>query len=357
MQPAYSFSAASGPLPAAVAEQVAEACRPGFGSILGLPFTSPDFHRLQAETEACLRRLLAIPDDFHVLFMAGGASVQFALLPLNLLDGQGHAAYVDSGHWARRAIAEARRFGRIEAIPAAALGTGAFPLDQATYCHLTSNETADGLQWHDWPALPAPLAADMSSDFLTRPVDWQRVAVAYAGTQKSIGTPGLTVVIARAALLRGAQPGTPGVMDYLAQARAASRLCTPPVFPIFVAHRMLHWIESRGGIPAMARRLALRHARVEAALDAAGGLYRQRHPRTWRSRVTTCFHLPDAALTGAFIESAEAAGLHHLRGHPEIGGIRISLYNGLDDGAVDALSGFLGRFAERHADTGLAACR
>lgn len=345
----FSFSAAAAPLPAEIADAVAEACRPRPASILSLPFTAPAFQHIQAETEACLRRLLAIPDAFRVLFLAGGASAQFALLPLNLLGEAGRALYVDTGHWSRRALVEAARYG---AVAVAARGAGRIPavegwaLDpRAAYCHITSNETADGLQYGDIPALALPLVADMSSDFLTRALDFSRLALVYAGTQKTIGIPGLTVVIVHERLLGRAAPATPRVMNYAAQAEAQSRLCTPPVFPIFVAHLMLHWIEAQGGVAAMAGALAQRSAAVYAALDDSDGVYRPAVEAPFRSRVNPCFRLVDVDTTERFLRAAEAAGLRDLRGHPEVGGVRVSLYNGISDRAVEALLAFLHAFA------------
>lgn len=370
-RPGFSFSAAAGPLPTVVADEVAEACRPGPGSILSLPFTTSAYRSLQAETEACLRRLLAIPDEFVVLFMAGGASTQFALVPMNLYgaDTGTRAVYIDSGHWSRRAIAEARRHCPVHVCALAALtaawGGGGVPetaaaqtrvgmsvLEDAVgyrpaYVHVTPNETADGLQFARLPVTQAPLVADLTSELLTRAIDWQRLDVGYAGTQKTIGTPGLTLVIIRRSLLGHARAGTPRVMDYGAQAEAESRLCTPPVLPVFVAHRMLHWIEAAGGVAAMAVRLAHRHALVTAAMAAGEdvGLYRWSAPSAWRSQVNPCFQLPDEETARRFFAAADATDLHDLGGHPERGGVRLSLYNGLADDAVAALAGLLSGFA------------
>lgn len=370
-RPGFSFSAAAGPLPTVVADEVAEACRPGSGSILSLPFTTSAYRSLQAETEACLRRLLAIPDEFVVLFMAGGASTQFALVPMNLYgaDTGTRAVYIDSGHWSRRAIAEARRHCPVHVCALAALtaawGGGGVPetaaaqtrvgmsvLEDAVgyrpaYVHVTPNETADGLQFARLPVTQAPLVADLTSELLTRAIDWQRLDVGYAGTQKTIGTPGLTLVIIRRSLLGHARAGTPRVMDYGAQAEAESRLCTPPVLPVFVAHRMLHWIEAAGGVAAMAVRLAHRHALVTAAMAAGEdvGLYRWSAPSAWRSQVNPCFQLPDEETARRFFAAADATDLHDLGGHPERGGVRLSLYNGLADDAVAALAGLLSGFA------------
>ena len=350
----YSFSAAAGPLPPAVTEEVAGACRAwcGGGSILSLPFTTAAYRQLQDETEACLRRLLAIPAQFRVLFMHGGASTQFAAVPLNLMGARGRACYVDTGHWSRRALREAMRYGQVRIaasgateVPAAA----AWRVDPAAaYCHITTNETADGLQFPELPAIAVPLVADMTSDLLTRPLDFSRLALAYAGTQKTVGVPGLAVVIAREDLLGHARPDTPRVLDYTAQAAAASRLNTPPVFPVFVAHRMLHWIEGAGGVGAMATAAARRSAAVHAAIDGSGGFYRMDIAAGFRSRVNPCFRLADEALTERFFDEAERSGLRDLRGHPQVGGIRVSLYNGLPENAVAALVAFLDAFRRAH---------
>lgn len=356
--PGFSFSAAAGPLPPEVAADVADACRPGAASILSLPFTSPAFRRLQEEAEACLRRLLAIPDRFRVLFLAGGASAQFALLPLNLLGPARHASYVDSGCWSRRAIAEARRYAEVS-IAARVLGAvpdvAVWQVERrAAYCHVTSNETADGLQLRDFPALPVPLVADMTSDFMTRPLDFTRLSLVYAGAQKTIGTPGLTLVIVDERLLGRARPETPRVMDYAAQAAAGSRLCTPPVFPVFVAHRMLHWIEAQGGVAAMAGAARRRSDAVYAALTEGEGTYTIPVDAAHRSHVNPCFRLADEAETEHFLHAAEVVGLHDLRGHPQVGGVRVSLYTGVADAAVDALVAFLRAFARGHSGLGAA---
>lgn len=338
----HNFTAAAGPLPMAVAAEVAAACRDwrGQGSVLGLSFVSEAFRELQFETEARLRRLLVVPDDYRVLFMAGGASAQFSLLPLNLLAGRG-AVYIDSGHWSRRAAAEAGRYGPVTVVA----GDGEWPLEAAAYCHLTSNETADGRQYKDFPALPVPLAADMTSDFLTRPIDFGCLALVYAGLQKTIGVPGVTVVIVRAELLGRAHPATPRVMDYAAQAAAASRLNTPPVFAIFVAHAMLGWIERQGGVTAMAKAAARRSRELYRLIDASGGFYRCRIEPAQRSPINLCFSLADAGLTEGFLAAAEGRGYGGLRGHPEVGGLRISLYNGTPEAAVAGLAEFMGDFA------------
>ncbi len=343
----YSFSAAAGPLPASVAATVAEACRDwqGGGSILGLSFVSDRFKALQEETGNALRQLLAVPKDFHILFLSGGASAQFAALPLNLMAGK-VATYIDSGHWSRRARDEAARYGPVQTLPLAALANYADPecLTRDAYWHVTSNETANGLQLRDFPALPVPLAADMTSDFLTRPIDFKRLALVYAGTQKSIGVPGLTVVIVRDELLGRAAPTTPRVLNYTTQAAAHCRVNTPPVFAIFVLHTMLDWIATRGGIAAMAAATRRRSAAVYQAVDNNLHLRATITP-ILRSHTNPCFSLANSDNAPHFLGAAQAAGLDDLNGHPEVGGIRVSLYNGLPEAAVTALTAFLHAYA------------
>lgn len=347
--PRHSFAAAAGPLPDPVARQVAAACRGGAEgpSILGLSFVSERYKTLQRDTEAALRRLLGIPEVFRVLFLSGGATAQFAAVPLNLLAG-GRAVYVESGHWSRRAREEAGRYGVAIALAADVVaewaGWRAGP--PPAYCHLTSNETADGVQFSDYPAVPVPLAVDMTSDFLTRRIDFDRVALAYAGTQKSIGVSGLTLVIVREDLLGRALPATPRVLDYARQAECDSRVNTPPVFAVFVLKAMLDWIEAQGGVSAMADNARRRSGAVYWAVDDNPAL-RAFVPPERRSRINPCFHLADPGDTAHFLAAAAAAGLDDLQGHPALGGIRASLYNGLSEAAVTALVGFLDAYAPR----------
>src|SRR5574337_657258 len=231
---AFNFSAAAGPLPAPVIQEVAAACHDwrGQGSALSLPFTSDAFAALLAETH-------------DILFLQGGASAHFGLVPLNLLGDKREAAYLESGHWSRRASTEGSRHCEVRIVRDARALADPAPL---AYLHVTSNETADGVQLRDLPQTPVPLVADMTSDFLTRSVDWSRVGLAYAAMQKSIGVAGLTLLVLRRDFLGRARPGIPPVFDYTAQAAAGSRLNTPPVFAILVAHAMLSWIAARGGV-------------------------------------------------------------------------------------------------------------
>lgn len=340
---ACDFSAAAGPLPAPVVARVADACRDwrGLGPVPGLPFTSDAFAELMAHTRRLLRDPLGIPESHELLFLQGGASAQFALVPLNLLGAATGAAYVESGHWSRRAIAQARRHGAVEVVSHAEQ-----PFDaRAAYLHLTSNETADGLQWRDWPAARVPLVVDMTSDFLTRRIDWSRVGLAYAAMQKAIGVAGLTVVVVRRSLLGRSRADLPPVFDYTAQSAAGSRLNTPPVFAIFVAHAVLGWMAAAGGVAALEHATERRSARVYEVLDRCEAVYRVTVPAAQRSRNSLCFGMRTADDNERCISAAQACGLFGLRGHAQAGGLRAAIYAGTSDAAVDRLCEFLADFA------------
>lgn len=354
----FDFSAAAGPLPPPVAHEVAEACRDwrGQGSVLSLPFTSDAFAELMTRTRARLVDLLAIPDSHDVLFLQGGASAQFGLVPLNLLGAARAAAYVESGHWSRRAIGEARRYCDVHIIDgdaalasgdAACEASGADAASAVAYLHLTSNETADGLQFRDWPRTTLPLVVDMTSDLLTRRIDWPRIGLAYAALQKAIGVPGLTVVVVRRDLFGRARADLPRVFDYTAQSAAGSRLNTPPVFAIFVAHAMLGWIAESGGLGALESAIARRSARVYRVLDEAA-IYRAAVPVAHRSRTSICFGVGGADGNERCIAAAHDRGIVGLRGHPQAGGLRAAIYPGTGEDAVDRLCEFLTDFRRRH---------
>ena len=258
----YNFAAGPAMLPAEVLTQIREEMpdwRGSGSSILEQPFTSAAFKGLMEEVEADLRTLLSIPRSYRVLFLQGGASAQFGLLPLNLLHPRQSADYLESGHWARRAISEARRHARVNVIAsAAAQSFTALPSFEqwrsspdAGYCHITSNETGNGLQLRDFPQLAVPLVADMTSDFLTRPIPVDRFGLIYASAQKNLGIAGLCVVIVHQNLLRRPPRHLPAAFSYAVQAEQQSRFNTPPTFALYVAGLMLRWIRQNGGLPAM----------------------------------------------------------------------------------------------------------
>lgn len=357
----FNFASGPGVMPATVLAQAQrELCDwNGVGfSLLELPFTGEEFKGVLRRARDALRALLAVPDHYRILFMHGGASAQFSLLPLNLLGGAGRADYLESGYWSRRAAEEARRYGTVNiAGSSSATAFDRVPLQQelrldpgAAYCHYTSNETANGVQFHQVPDSGAvPLVADMTSDFLSRPLDISRFGMVYASSQKNIGAAGFTVVIVREDLLGRAHPATPTLFDYRMQAEAGSLLNTPVTFAIYLAGLVFQWLVEQGGVAAMERRSLARSAQLYQAVDSSAGFYRCPVQPGHRSRMNVCFTLADSTLTPLFLAEAARHGLVNLKGHLMLGGIRASLYNAMPDEGVNALTAFMRAFAKQHA--------
>lgn len=351
---ALSFASAQPAMPASVTEAFGRDITEWRGtglSVLSLPFTGKEFQALQDEADRSLRTLLGIPDHYRVLFLQGGASAHFSLLAMNLAGGEEHAAYVETGHWSRRAMSEAGRWRHIET---AACGDGlSLPSPDCwrispdtAYCHYTSNESAEGLQFHLDPCIgDVPLVADMSADLLTRPIDAERFGLIYASGQKSLGAAGLTIVIVREDLLGRARSPIPAPFDYTRQASQKSRVNTPPTIAIAIAACMLNWIASQGGLGAMANHNRRKAERLYSAID--GAFYRSPVGVADRSLVSIRFHLQSPALEEDFLRVAEQNGLLHLKGHPAVGGIRASLYNTVTEEAVAALTAFMADFRAR----------
>jgi phosphoserine aminotransferase len=325
-------------------------------SVWELPFTGSEFKEIAAAARADLRDLLAVPPHYKLLFMHGGASAQFSLVPMNLLRGKTSADYVETGHWARKAINEARRYCRVNV---AASGAGRhftrLPSRRtwklradAAFCHLTSNETADGLEYHWIPDTGAvPLVADMTSSFLSRPIDISRYGLIYAGAQKNIGPAGLTVVIVREDLIGAALAATPSVFDYKVQADSDGRFNTPLTYGIYLAGLVFEWLKARGGLAAMAEASRRKAAKLYAAIDASD-FYHCPVAVPDRSRMNVCFGLVEPALVATFSSEAARNGLVNLVGHGAVGGLRASLYNAMPEDGVDALIAFMDDFARAH---------
>ena len=355
----YNFAAGPGVMPREVlleAQRELLDCRRSGMSILEMPFTGAEFQNIADQARRDLRELLELPPHYHVLFLPGGASTQFSLLPMNLLPPDGRADYVDTGHWSRKAIAEARRYVSVNvAASGAQHGYRRLPcrrywqLDpQAGYCHITSNETADGLAYHRLPdTRGVPLVADMTSDFLSRPLDVERFGVIYAGAQKNVGPAGLTLVIIRDDLLRTAWPACPAALSYRVQVDSDNRFNTPPIQAIYLAGLVFRWLRSQGGLKAMAARNRRKSEALYSYIDASD-FYACDRQVADRSRMNVCFHLAVPTLTAEFVEQARCQGLLNLQGHPAVGGLRASLYNTWPDAGVDALIAFMETFAARH---------
>ena len=351
----WNFSAGPAVLPEVVLQRAQDELLDWHGSgmsVMEMSHRGPEFMAIAAKAEADLRTLLGIPADYHVLFLQGGAQAQNAFVPLNLLPAGGTADYVDTGHWAERSIAEARRYGRVNVAASSAdrRHTCVPPRESwqltpgAAYVHVTTNETIGGVEYHWVPDVgDVPLVADMSSHILSRPVDVARYGLIYAGAQKNIGPAGLTVVIVRKDLCGHARPECPSVFDYAAQAKAESMLNTPSTFAIYMAGLVFEWLLGQGGMPAIERANRAKAERLYAAIDASG-FYRNPVQPADRSRMNVPFFLPDPALDKPFLEGAQARGLIQLKGHRAVGGMRASLYNAMPLAGVEALCAYLDEF-------------
>lgn len=357
----YNFSPGPAVLPEPVLAEVQRdlMALPGVGaSILEISHRSKAFDNIIQQAEINLRTLLAIPDDYAVLFLQGGASAQFSLLPLNLLGETDHADYVETGYWSRKCIAEAQHFCTANvAASSAPTGFDRIPDPRhwrvstgAAYTHITSNETADGVEYPWTPVrLRTPLVADMTSSFLTRPLDVASFGLIYASAQKNIGPAGLTIVIVHRDLLDRDRPETPAVFSYQRQAQAGSMLNTPPTFAVYVAGLVFQWIGARGGLAAMEEGSLRKSAVLYQAIDRSADFYRCPVLPEFRSRVNVCFRLADESITERFVEEARAEGLLNLKGHSRVGGLRASLYNAMPEAGVDALVAFMAEFRGRHS--------
>lgn len=357
-----NFSGGPGALPESVLWQLQEAIIsvPGVGlSVLGISHRSDWFAQVVAETEANIRALLGLDQQYHVLLLQGGATQQFSMVPMMLLRGKNQAAdYLHTGYWSGKALPEARREGPVRVLWSGAEdGFHRLPSDgelpynrEAPYLHYVSNETVEGLQFHRTLGRDdVPRICDMSSDFLSRPCEAERFALIYAHAQKNIGPAGVTVVLVRDQLLKDNPVDLPAFLDYRTHAQAHSNFNTPPVLAIYVVMLVTRWLlNDIGGLEKMA---AINRAKAEVlygALDRSEGFYRGRAALPDRSLMNVSFNLPTTDLDRKFIETAAQAGFSGLGGHRAIGGIRASIYNALTLTAAEALANFMDDF-RRHA--------
>ncbi|MEO6926932.1 MAG: 3-phosphoserine/phosphohydroxythreonine transaminase [Rhodanobacter sp.] len=360
MSRVWNFSAGPAALPPAVLERARDELLDWNGSgasVMEQSHRGKRFIAMAAQAEADLRALLAVPDDYAVLFLQGGATQQFAQIPMNLAAEGDHADYVDSGHWSAKAISEAAPYVKVN-VAASARDDDyrrlppreGWRLDpQAAYVHYTPNETIHGVEFHDIPDVgPVPLVADMSSNILSEPVDVSRFGLIYAGAQKNIGPSGLVVMIIRRDLLQ--RPGRPmaRIFRYAEHAANNSMLNTPNTWGWYLAGLTFQWLLALGGLGMMAEQNRAKAECLYQAIDGSGGYYRNPIELDARSRMNVPFTLHDNALDAAFVQESEAAGLLALKGHKAVGGMRASLYNAVSMEAVQALTGFMRDFAQRH---------
>ncbi|HEX9124022.1 MAG TPA: 3-phosphoserine/phosphohydroxythreonine transaminase [Actinomycetota bacterium] len=359
----WNFSAGPAALPLTVLGEIrAELpALPGAGvSVFEISHRSRRFEDIIGEAEHNLRELLGIPVGYRVLFAQGGASLQFSMVPMNLLRGAGApAAYVVTGSWGTRAVAEARKEGEATvAWDGADIGFTSVPdlrgldgIADGAYLHVTSNETIQGVEFPaDFePQDGPPLVCDASSDLLSRTVQVERYGLLYAGAQKNAGPAGVTLVVIRDDLLERVPDGLPAMLDYRTYARSGSMYNTPPVFAIYVLMLVTRWLrDDIGGLEQMHERNRGKAALLYGALDASDGFYRGHALPEARSLMNVTFRLPTEELETAFVEGARDHGLVELKGHRSVGGIRASIYNAMPLEGVEALRAFMDEFRAAH---------
>ena len=355
----YNFSSGPAVLPLPVLEEAQRdlVALPGIGmSVLEISHRSTAFEAIMQGAEANLRRLAGIPESYAVLFLQGGASLQFSMVPMNLLTPGTTADYVLTGSWSEKAAKEGRRVGTVNI--AATTKADAFSriphqselelTAGAAYVHITSNNTIEGTSWHTLPDVgTAPLVSDSSSDLLSRPIDVSRYGLIYAGAQKNLGPAGLTVVILRKDLVERSSDDLHTMLNYKAHVEHHSLYNTPPVFAIYVLGLVTKWILDRGGLDAMRQANEWKSAKLYAEIDRSG-FYRGTAERESRSVMNVTFRLHREDLGRRFVAEATAAGLDGLAGHRSVGGIRASLYNAFPEEGVDALVQFMREFEQRN---------
>ena len=360
MRTVYNFNAGPAMLPPPVLEQVQAELRDFQGrgmSIMEMSHRSKEFEAVNANAEATFKRLLGVGDGYRVIFVQGGASTQFAMLPMNFLPPGATADYLVTGAWGEKAYEEAAALGKAHV--AASNKTEGYRRvprpdeivlsPESAYVHLTSNETIQGVQWHTFPDVGGrPLVADMSSDILSRPFDAGTFSLLYAGAQKNLGPSGVTAVLLRESWLARANKAAPTMLRYATHVKNNSLYNTPPSFGVYVLGLVLQWIEKAGGLPAMAERNGRKAGVVYEAIDRSGGYYRGHAAPESRSQMNVTFRLPDEAKEKQFLAEAQAAGMVGLAGHRSVGGVRASLYNAVSPEACQVLASFMNDFARNN---------
>lgn len=355
----FNFAAGPATLPLEVLEQARSELLDWQGSgmsVMEVSHRSKPFVAVAEKAEADLRELMAIPANYKVLFLQGGATGQFTAIPQNLATSDSVVDYLNTGAWSKKAISEAKRFCKVNVladeaasnystVPAAESIT---PTAGAAYLHYTPNETIGGVEF---PYIPetgnVPLVADMSSTILSRPIDVARFGLIYAGAQKNIGPSGLVLVIVRDDLIGNARAGTPPIWDYAAMAKEGSMLNTPPTFGIYMAGLIFSWLKRQGGLAVIGERNRIKAQKLYAAIDHSN-YYRSPVARECRSWMNVPFTIPNSELEKTFSVEAAKAGLANLEGHRSVGGMRASIYNAMPVEGVDALIAFMGDFQRRY---------
>jgi phosphoserine aminotransferase len=352
----FNFSAGPAMLPAEVLARAGDEMLDWRGSgmsVMEMSHRGAEFMSIAAEAEADLRSLLSIPTNYKVLFLQGGATLQFAQVPMNLLRGKGKADYILTGEWSKKAVKEAKNY--CDVAIAASSEDRSFTYapknwklrPDAAYVHYCSNETIGGVEYHAIPKADIPLVADASSHFLSRPLDVSKFGLIYAGAQKNAGPAGLTIVIVREDLIGQAAKGTPTVMDYKLQADADSMLNTPATYSLYIAGLVFKWLKQLGGLGAIEKTNIEKSKLLYDYLDQSK-FFRNPVAKEDRSRMNVPFTLKDSSLDGAFLKGAEERRMLQLKGHRSVGGMRASIYNAMPLEGIQRLVDYMREFEARH---------
>lgn len=354
----FNFSAGPAMLPEAVLRQAQEELPNWHGagaSIMEMSHRGKEFVSVATEAEKDLRELLGVPNNYKVLFLQGGATTQFATIPMNILREKTQADYVLTGAWGKKAISDAKKYCKVNVVASSEADNFTTIPDfnswslspEAAYVHYTPNETIGGVEFHWVPETgDVPLVADFSSTILSRPIDVSRFGIIYAGAQKNIGPAGLTLVIVRDDLMGHALPITPSAYDYAKQAEADSMLNTPPTYAWYIAGLVFKWLKGQGGLAGMAKTNERKAKKLYAAIDGSG-FYRNPVEKASRSWMNVPFILANPDLDKEFLAGAAKAGLMTLEGHRSVGGMRASIYNAMPEAGVDALIHYMADFEKR----------
>jgi phosphoserine aminotransferase len=356
----HNFCAGPCTLPLAVLEEVASELvdfRGSGMSLIEMSHRSAEYEDVHDEALELFRTCYGVPEDRTVLFLQGGATLQFAVVPMNLLKEGEPAGYVRSGTWGKGALADAAAWGEAYAAwDGEPFSFARMPTPReidvragTRYVHVTSNETIEGIRIGEFPSLDVPLVADMSSDYLSRPIPWDRFELVYGGAQKNLGPAGLAVLVLRTETLDRTNRHLPSYLRLDAHAAKNSLLNTPPMFSIYVMGKVLRWIRDEGGVVGMAERARRRSGSVYAAIDGSEGFYRSPVEPADRSHMNVVFRTPSDELDAGFLKGAADEGLVNLKGHRSVGGIRASIYNAMPDEGVESLVSYMTTFREANA--------
>lgn len=351
----FNFGAGPAVLPLSVLEEAQRdlISLRGVGmSVLEISHRSKTFEGILNEAIADLRALAGIPDDYHVLFLHGGASLQFSMVPMNLLRAGEKAAHVGSGAWATGAFKDAQKYGdaylawdgKDEGYTRMPAGSEIALQPGTRYLHVTSNETIGGIRMTEWPDVDVPLVGDMSSDYMSRPIPWEKFDLVYGGAQKNLGPAGAAIVFIRKSILPELNTDIGAYLQYGIHVEKDSLFNTPPVFTIYMIGKVLKWMKDKGGLAAIEKEAADKAGRLYSAIDDSDGWYRCPVAVENRSHMNVVFRLPDEDLEKKFLKEADAADLKNLKGHRSVGGCRASLYNALPMESVEALAAFMEQF-------------